>query len=400
MRSIITLLFILCFIVSNTQSVVPSDRVQSHVNVRNLPSSSSEIIDSLRVGEFAELITDSIPYWYKIILDDTGYVSKAWTKVILRQVPYDKNDLCIGSWNIKWFGYYKEDKHNYKAMADIIQTFDVMAIQELRGDRFQARMDSIVSELGRRGYGYKYIFSEETGYDDNPDAAKKDYLERYAYIWDTDRIEILNPDTPYHFICDPAINNDHFRQVPMVSSFKLKGGGGFDFTLATIHTVYSKDINHVRASEIQYLHNWINAELRDTTTSEKDIFIIGDFNANPPNQPAHFNSIVSDTSMYRVVLNEPLISGEDPIRTTILVKANIKANDLLAPVYDHLLMSKHTTYAWPNTYPFTWESGYIGVITFDQDSIWSGRSRNEVIRAMSDHRPIWISLPYDTEDRD
>jgi len=401
MRSSLIILFLLITCSVFSQLVIPSERVQTHVNVRSEASSSSEVISSLEIGAHGVLL-GTVPYYYHIRCNDSivGYVSKAWTNLIDEILDIDTSDIVIGSWNIKWFGYYKEDKHDYSAMVDIIETFDVMAIQELRGNKFQDRLDSIIAELEHRGLHYQYVFSDLTGYDNNADQSKKNYLERYAYIWNINRIDILNPDTPYHFICEPPINNSHFRQVPIIADFKVKSTNAFDFKIVTVHTVYSDDINHVRASEISYLHKWLNTQVFDINAQEKDIFIIGDFNANPKRQPAHFDSITTDTAGYRIVFNEPVMAGDSSIRTTILVKSKVTEEDHLLPVYDHLLLSKHTTYAWP-VYPFTWNSGFIGVVEFDREQQWQDLgNRNAVVRAMSDHRPIWIKLGYNTEDRD
>ena len=404
MKIIICILCILSIFIFSAfaKRVIPSERVQNHVAVRISPNTSNTLICVLKKGESAKLL-ESIPYWYKVRCNNQleGYVSKAWTDIVQEAVSIDqKNDLIIGSWNIKWFGYYQEDKHNYKEMADIVQTIDVLAIQELRGKRVKARLDSLLTELNRRGFKYDYVYSSETGYSNNPDTTKNNYLERFAFFWDIDRVQIRNPDQPYEYIITPELNNPVFRQVPITACFKVKSNNGFDFKIVTVHTVYSKDINHVRASELRFLHNWINEQASDLNTSEKDIFIIGDFNANPKNQPHHFNQIITDTTSYRIIFNEPISAGEPPLRTTILVKQDIVSNDHLEPVYDHSLISKHSNYAI-HDYPLTRASRKIGVVEFDQEQKWQDiRDRKEVERAMSDHRPIWFRLDYDAEDRD
>ncbi len=398
MKIILLSLFVCIFFISVSfaQSVTPNDRVSSSLNVRDMPSGA--VIGSLEIGEAALLITDTIPYWYMILYEgtDTGYVHKAWSDLIEEL----RNELVIGSWNIKWFGSSTTDKHDYPAMADIVQEMDLVAIQEVKGDHYTDRLDSLAAELARRGYQYDYIVSEETGYAENPITGRNDYVERYAYFWDVDRLDILHPDTPYYFISEPIINNPHFRAVPIVSEFKVKGGQGFDFKITTIHTVYNANIEEVRGTEIQFLHNWMNEQVFDLEIPEKDVFIIGDFNANPDRQTAFFDSITTDTTGYRIIFNEPLKAGEASKRTTILYKQNITAADHLLPAYDHLLLSKHTSYAIP-IYPVTWASGIIGVVEFDQEEKFrTMNSRFEVIAAMSDHRPIWIKMSYDTEDRD
>jgi len=391
----VVLSFLLLSTYSFSQLVTPSDRVISRLNVRDMPSGN--MIGSLEPGETAPLITDTIPYWYMILYNaNTGYVHKSWSEII----PIAKESLVIGSLNIKWFGSATNDRHDYEEMANIIQEMDVLAIQEVKGDRYLDRLDTLVAVLARRGLNYEYVCSEETGYDNNPGENMNDYVERYAYLWDHDRVELLHPDTPYYFISEPIINNPTFRAVPIVSDFKVKSDEGFDFRIATIHTVYKHEIEHVRGAEILFLHNWMNDQVFDLEVDEKDVFIIGDFNANPDGQTAYFNSIITDTTGYRVIFNEPLIAGEDSKRTTILKKQHVTANDHILPAYDHLLMSKHTTYAI-SVYPITWTSGVIGVVEFDQEPKFQAmENRFEIIAAMSDHRPIWIKIPYDTEDRD
>jgi len=103
--------------------IKPSDRVNTFVNVRQEPGAGSLVVGTLSTERTADLI-ESIPCWYYIRLSGgvEGYVSKAWT-VIVSEDPFDatntgKTDLIIGSWNIKWFGYYSQDKLDYPRMAE------------------------------------------------------------------------------------------------------------------------------------------------------------------------------------------------------------------------------------------------------------------------------------------
>lgn len=233
-----------------------------------------------------------------------------------------KTDLIVGSWNIKWFGFHSQDKHHYPRMADILQNFDHAAIQELRGSGYKDRLDKIVAELVARGYRYTNAVSEETGYRNNPEAdsdttPKKDYLERYAFLWDIDRMHPVNTAAPYWFASSPRINNATFRQVPIIGDFKVSSGNGFDFRVLTIHKVYNEKLNEVRKEEIQFINDWIIGQIQDSANPEKNIIALGDFNANPPGQPHHFDAIIAGTTAYRVLVNETLTAGEPPLRTTV-----------------------------------------------------------------------------------
>jgi len=406
-RNFITFLFVLINITCiNTQlfsqQVRPSDRVTNYVNVREEANTQSEIVGRLNKSESAIFI-EEVPYWYKIKLNNeqVGYVSKAWTDLTDTPPPSPsgKTDLIIGSWNIKWFGSSPTDKHNYDEMAKIIQKMDVIAIQELKGNYYKRRLDSLIAHLSRNGYKYDYRFSDETGYKNNLDSQKGNYTERLCFLWDTDRIEILES---IKFVNEPAINNSTFRQVPIIADFKVTDGNGFDFRIMAVHTVYNKKINYVRRDEIQYINDWMIQQSTSSTNSEKNIIAIGDFNANPHKQPqAHyFAEIISGTSDYRVLFEEPQLIGEPTLRTTIQQSSNPGPNYFLLPVYDQALISNETSYALPHS-PMTRAAGDLGVVEFDQEEYWkSFNDWDYVIGAMSDHRPIWFRLDYDAEDND
>jgi len=391
--------------INYAQIVVPSDRVQDRVIVREEPTTQSEIIGSLRKGESAKLLAD-VPYWYKIELSNlaVGYISKAWTKIAdTLHLPADslrKSDLIIGSWNIKWFGKGQPGKHNYSEMAKIISKMDVAALQELMDPNCGRELDSLKYYLALAGYKFNYVISNLTGYINNPAPGKSNYLERYGFMWDIDRIDILNSASPLSFAGTPVINNPACRQVPVYAGFKVKNGNGFDFKMMTIHTVFNENINHVRRSELELVNQWLIDQSTDPDIIEKNVIVIGDFNANPPGQPHHFENIISGSNNYRVLFEESLAAGEKSLRTTIQQSNNPSPDYFLLPVYDHALVSNETSYALPNN-PMTREAIDLGVVEFDQDSLWKSLNNwNEVINRMSDHRPIWFKLDYNAEDRD
>jgi len=68
---------------ANADTVVPSDRVVSCVNVRAEAKRNADVVGSLAPGESAEHL-DSVSHWYKVKLsDDTeGFVSKVWSRRI------------------------------------------------------------------------------------------------------------------------------------------------------------------------------------------------------------------------------------------------------------------------------------------------------------------------------
>ncbi|MBO6946398.1 MAG: SH3 domain-containing protein [Rhodospirillales bacterium] len=66
---------------AGSDTVVPSDRVSNHVNIRSEPRGEpAEIVGRLNRGERARFL-GSVPYWYHVELPSgvSGYVSKSWT---------------------------------------------------------------------------------------------------------------------------------------------------------------------------------------------------------------------------------------------------------------------------------------------------------------------------------
>lgn len=306
------------------------------------------------------------------------------------------DDLVVGSWNIKWFGRSTPTQYDFVTMADFVEECDVVAVQELSGKNYAACMQELADELTARGGNYVYQISPETGYIDNPLVGHNDYVERYGFIWNADRLSLKGAPA---FVSSPPINNTTYRQVPFVADFKTTGGDGFDFRLMSVHTVYNKDINAVREAEITAIRNWIVSESQG---SEKDVIAIGDFNANPDGQPHHFADLIPDESLFRVLWYESRDAGEIPIRTTVPTKdASPDPDYFRKPVYDQMLVSNAASEALPATH-MTRAAGQMGVYAFDDDPWWKENdwTRAEIIKAVSDHRPVWFKMDYNAADLD
>ena len=88
--------------------------------------------------------------------------------------------LRIGAFNIQIFGISKASKPEVMdVLADIIRTYDVIAIQEIR-DKSQTALPSLVNLVNADGSQYEYIVSERLG--------RTTSKEQYAYIYNTGTI--------------------------------------------------------------------------------------------------------------------------------------------------------------------------------------------------------------------
>ena len=82
------------------------------------------------------------------------------------------------------------------------------------------------------------------------------------------------------------------------------------------------------------------------------------------------------------------------MRTTIQQSENSGPQYFKKPVYDRALVSNETTYALPIE-PMKRVSKDLGIVEFDQETHWKSLNDwDKVLRAMSDHRPIWWRVDF------
>ena len=97
--------------------------------------------------------------------------------------------LRIGSFNIQIFGISKASKPEVMdILADIIRTYDIIAIQEIR-DASQTALPALVDLVNADGSQYDYVVSERLG--------RTTSKEQYAYIFKTQTIEVTSTPQIY-----------------------------------------------------------------------------------------------------------------------------------------------------------------------------------------------------------
>jgi len=121
--------------------------------------------------------------------------------------------LRIGAFNIQVFGISKASKPEViDVLADIIRTYDIIAIQEIR-DASQTALPALVGLVNTDGSQYDYVVSERLG--------RTTSKEQYAYIFNTQTIEVIN--TP-HTYPEPTI------LIPFTDSLILHPSGHWAVT--------------------------------------------------------------------------------------------------------------------------------------------------------------------------
>lgn len=177
-------------------------------------------------------------------------------KIPKREV--DEN-IIIATWNIRHFSE-KKSWRSLKYISDIVERFDMVAIQEIKSDlRGLSKLQQILP--GK----YRILVSDVTG-----------NTERFAFIYDERTVDCTGLVAEIGLDID-TVTHEGFQlhRVPYCASFRA---GRFDFTVVSVHMFESS--THFKKREIQVLANEIKelSERERSKVFDRDFFVVGDFN--------------------------------------------------------------------------------------------------------------------------
>jgi len=255
----------------------------------------------------------------------------------------DEN-LILATWNIQHFSE-KKSSRSLQYIADIIERFDIIAIQELKSDLrgFKRLMDLLPGH-------YRFLVSDVSG-----------NTERFAFIYDERTVESTGLVAELTFDLDTLTHTGfQLHRVPYCASFRA---GRFDFTVVTVHIFDSS--SRFKEKEIRDLVSKIKALARKQQTKvyDRDFFLVGDFNIKKKGD-RFYNAL------------------EDKKFVIPAQMDNLSTNVLQSGTYDKIV--------WLNRGDFFF-SGNCNVVPFhkclfqDEDPP-GGKSR------ISDHLPLWAEF--------
>lgn len=283
----------------------------------------------------------------------------------------DRN-LLIGTWNIRAFGDLtekwsstdsdspKRDLASLRFIAQILRRFDVVAIQEVKGN-----LKCLRHAMKVLGPDWGMILTDVTKGSQGND-------ERLAFLFDTRRVrpsglacELVLPDTGQ----PPTAPLRQFARTPYAVSFIA---GSATFILVTLHVRWGEG-SADRVSELSAIASW----LADWANSEKDwghnLLALGDFNIDR-----------KDDALYRA-FTETGLTPPDAL------------NETPRTIFD--TADEHHFYdqvAW-----FTGAGGipalslsYTGAAGgFDfVPHVFPTLSKTQLSWRMSDHYPLWVEF--------
>ena len=262
----------------------------------------------------------------------------------LQLPPVPPGQIRLASFNIRIYSTGSRDDTELGLIADRLQQFDLVAIQELRDEEVVQRTLSI---LEARGHVYHAMVSPPVG---------RGVKERYAFLWRPEKVAPVDSGTVYS---DP---DDVFIREPFYASFRA---GSFDFTLITVHVIFGEGVAGRRAENL--LLDDVYRAVQGADPNEQDVILLGDFNLPP-----------SDSGMIEVDATiDPVFTGD--VRTTISETS----------LYDNLW--------WDAEFVTEW-TGAAGIDRFDEAVF--GNDDDAASLAVSDHRPIWVTLSTELPDDD
>mgnify|MGYP002035361279 CR=1 FL=1 len=260
--------------------------------------------------------------------------------------PSWASEITVASFNVRIFSTGSRDDSELALIADRLQQFDLIAIQELRDEEVVRRT---LDMLAARGLEYRALVSGPVG---------RGSLERYAFLWRPGVVQALDEGAIFP---DP---NDVFSREPYVASFRASN---FDFTLITMHSIWG-DSKAERRAEALLLDD-VYRSVQDADPNEQDVIVLGDFNL-PPEDYAF-------AEMVEVLT--PLFTGDR--YTTI--SENAKS------LYDNI---------WLNPGYVAEYTGQNGIDAFDV-MVFNNDDKAASL-AVSDHRPVWARFRTDGVDDD
>ncbi len=212
-------------------------------------------------------------YSYK---NDSDYLNKqAWISSRLLTLRHDLNDtikkdrqpssLIIGSWNIRAFdgGMLRMDE-SYHYIAEIIDHFDICAIQEVKTDL--APLRRLLKLLGPN---WDFFVSDVSTHEGGNN-------ERMAFVYNTNRVFFRNIIGEIVLSKEDLIEGNQVARSPFFASFQA---GWFKFSLCSAHILFGDDLG-VRAEEIKVIADTL---VKRAKKEDQVHIFLGDMNIEEEN---------------------------------------------------------------------------------------------------------------------
>lgn len=300
-----------------------------------------------------------------------------WEEALDALVPAraDGPHVRIATWNLRVFGGLTKawttpqeasPKRNFTdvhLIAAVLRRFDVIAVQEIRGNLRALR--HLMKVLGEE---WAFILTDVTkGTDRNP--------ERLAFLFNTRRVKLSG------LACElvvplqqgaglgPAELDRQFARTPYAVSFFSQGQ---TFTLVTLHVLFGDEAAE-RVPELRAIAQWLADWAEQEFGWDHNLIALGDFNIDRVGDPL-FEAFTSTG-----LVPAPQLAG---LPRTIFDDAGAEH------FYDQIAWF---TKGQAHRPVLTLEAGAGGHIDFVPD-LQGERTLTELSFHISDHYPMWVEF--------
>ena len=221
------------------------------------------------------------------LLDRLAAVSAGLDEVVPAK-QLDRN-LLVATWNLRAFGGLtkkweaapsdspKRDLSDVVLIAEVVSRFDVVAVQEVRGDLRALRY--LLKALGP-DWGFTLTDVTKGAAGNN---------ERMAFLFDTRRVrlsglacELVVPVESDPAAIEPDAFNRQFARTPYAVSFL---SAGQTFILVTLHVDYGS--SQERIDELRAIAEWLSGWAEQEEEWNHNLIALGDFNIDRRGDPLY-----------------------------------------------------------------------------------------------------------------
>lgn len=288
----------------------------------------------------------------------------------------EPRSLVIGSWNLRAFddGRPRRDE-SYHYIAEIIDKFDICAVQEIKED-----LDPLRRLVRLLGPNWAYFVTDVT-------EGGPGNRERQAFLYDTNKVRFRNLVGEVVLPEEERIEGRQIARTPFFASFQADW---FRFTLVSVHIVYggsSAADKALRAAEVDTLARKIAARAK----AEDEVYVlIGDMNIETPDDEImaglarhgltvpHFGSTNLGGGKF---YDQIAFTGED-VKTNLIRSGSFDWRDAVYRAQDRAHYRPLAEAARGEPYA-NWNSAYETYFASFE---------------MSDHLPIWVEIRTDYSD--
>ena len=328
----------------------------------------------MTLGSSSPKITDRPPLQVQA---DLAVLRAALDKAIPPRMV-DRN-LLIATWNLRAFasvtkkwqaGPHDSPKRDYQsilAIAEVLSRFDVIALQEIKGNLRALRY--LLKVLGPH---WGLLLTDVT-------RGSKGNAERMAFLFDLRRLtpsglaaELVIPEAWRERIGPNALH-EQFARTPYAASFRA---GRHTFILVTLHVRYGRDPSE-RLPEIQAIAEWMADWAHQVNAWHHNLIVLGDFNIDRQGDALYEAFVSTGLTVPPDLMNVPRTLFSDP------------EHPCLSKYYDQIAWFTSADGAPALSLPYL--TG--GHFDFSQVALCSqGLSRQALSWRISDHYPLWVAF--------